>query len=643
MSETRAPGAALHGVEIESDERSLSDRALRRLRGYAWTALGFSVVINLCFLVSPIYMLQVYDRVLASSSLETLVLLTVIAVFLLTVYLFAEAGRKRALARAGQLLGEALDGVTIRKGLAAAATPSNKTVAAIANLSRLQSLLMQGTIGPVFDLLFAPLFILILFLIHPLLGAIALAGALVMVAAAIANEKISRPATELAAKKDQKAQSHLSHMIRQRAAIVSMGMTDRAIGQWQGLRRDAVDTNIEGSALPTFLTSGIRSFRQILQIAILGAGAALAVFGHVTPGTIVAGSIIMGRGLAPIDQTVAIWRQLQLGRQSWADLKAWIDEHDAAEVALEVSDVTPLPRPEPQLRFEEFAVGIPGSKKMLLPKMTVELKPGALISLLGPSGSGKTSFLQSVAGAWAPAHGLVRLGGRDMTAWDARDRGRWVGYLPQHVELLTGTVLQNIARFTDVPPEEVFEAAARVGCHEMIQRLPKGYDTMIGEGGAHLSAGQRQSIGLARAFFGRPSLILLDEPTAHLDAALAANLMERFAHYVRLEQEERDITAIVATHDLRLLNAADQVMVIQDRKITITPREDYLKKVSDLRRQRAQGQDARPQQPPRPQAVPAAAAKAANEGGSQMGSLSGESLLTVPLPPHSRTKDEAAS
>ena len=191
--------------------------------------------------------------------------------------------------------------------------------------------------------------------------------------------------------------------------------------------------------------------------------------------------------------------------------------------------------------------------------------------------------------------------------------------------------------------KEVFEAAARVGCHEMIQRLPKGYDTMIGEGGAHLSAGQRQSIGLARAFFGRPSLILLDEPTAHLDAALAANLMERFAHYVRLEQEERDITAIVATHDLRLLNAADQVMVIQDRKITITPREDYLKKVSDLRRQRAQGQDARPQQPPRPQAVPAAAAKAANEGGSQMGSLSGESLLTVPLPPHSRTKDEAAS
>ena len=634
MSERAASEAALHGVEVEAGERPLSARALRRLRAYGWAALGFSVVVNLCFLVSPIYMLQVYDRVLASSSMETLILLTAIAVFLLLVYLFAEAGRKRVLARAGQVLGEALDGVTIRKGLAAAATPSNKTVAAIANLSRLQSLLMQGTIAPVLDLLFAPLFVLILFLIHPLLGAIALVGALIMVAAAIVNEKVSRPATEAAAKKDQKAQSHLSHMIRQRAAIVSMGMTDRAIGQWQGLRRDAVDTNIESATLPTFLTSGIRSFRQILQIAILGVGAALAVFGVVTPGTIVAGSIIMGRGLAPIDQTVAIWRQIQLGRQSWADLRVWIDEHDAAEVALEVSDVTPLPRPEPQLRFEEFAVGIPGAKKMLLPKMTVELRPGTLIALLGPSGSGKTSFLQSVAGAWAPAHGIARLGGRDMTAWDARDRGRWVGYLPQHVELLTGTVFENIARFTDAEPETVFEAAQRVGCHEMIQRLPKGYDTRIGEGGAHLSAGQRQSIGLARAFFGRPSLILLDEPTAHLDASLAANLMERFAHYVRLAQEDRDITAIVATHDLRLLNAADQVMVIQDRKITITPREEYLKKVSDLRRQRAQGA---PQSQPAKQSPPADAAP------QQASALSGESLLTVPLPPHSLPKDEAAS
>lgn len=583
-AETPRQRVALRGVDADQDDRPLSERAKRRLTGYAWAALGFSVVVNLLFLVSPLYMLQVYDRVLSSGSMETLVFLSGIAVFLLLIYIFADAGRKRVMARAGQLLGESLDGVTLRRGLAAAGTPSNKTVAAVQNLSRTQGLLMQGTIAPLFDVFFAPLFIGVLFAIHWLLGTIALGGALILVGMAIVTDRVSRKSVQEAGKRDQRAQSHLNHMIRQRAAIVSMGMTDRAIGQWQHLRRDAVDTNVEAGEVATFLTSTTRSFRQILQIAILGAGAALAVGGGVTPGTVVAGSIIMGRGLAPIDQTVAIWRQVILGAKAWTDLAEWIDSTSASDVALDVADVTPMPRPEPQLKFEEFAVGIPGSDKPLLPQMTCELPKGALIALLGPSGSGKTSFLQSVAGAWAPQNGTVRLGGRSMGAWDARDRGRWVGYLPQHTELLTGTVLENIARFSDPEPEQVFEAAKRVGCHDMILALPKGYDTPLGEGGVHLSAGQRQSVGLARAFFGGPSLILLDEPTAHLDASLAANLMARFAHYTRLAADERDITAIVATHDLRLINAADQVMVIQDRKIIITPREDYLKKVSDLRR-----------------------------------------------------------
>ena len=588
----------LRGVECEPGDRPLSLRARRRLTGYLWAAFGFSVVVNLLFLVSPIYMLQVYDRVLASGSMQTLIFLTAIAVFLLLVYLFADGGRKRVMARAGQLLGESLDGVTLRRGLAAAGTPSSKTISAVQNLSRTQGLLMQGTLAPLFDIFFAPLFIGVLFAIHWVLGALALAGALILIGMAVLTDRLSRTSVQEAGQRDQRAQGHLNHMIRQRAAIVSMGMTDRAIGQWQQLRRDAVDTNVEAGEAATFLTSATRSFRQILQIAILGAGAALAVGGAVTPGTVVAGSIIMGRGLAPIDQTVAIWRQVILGAKAWKDLSEWIDSTSKSDVALDVAEVTPMPRPDPQLKFEEFAVGVPGSTRPLLPQMTVELPKGALIALLGPSGSGKTSFLQSVAGAWAPQNGGVRLGGREMGSWDARDRGKWVGYLPQHTELLTGTVLDNICRFTDTEPEQVFEAAKRVGCHDMILRLPKGYDTPIGEGGTHLSAGQRQSIGLARAFFGRPSLILLDEPTAHLDAGLAANLMARFAHYTRLPQDERDITAIVATHDLRLINAADQVMVIQDRKISLTPREEYLKKVSDLRRQKqAPPAEAQPKAP----------------------------------------------
>lgn len=579
----------LAGVEADGTSGKPSEKTSRLLRRYLRTAFAFTVVTNLLYLVSPMYMMQVYDRVLASGSSATLIVLTSIAVFLLFVYIAGDGGRRRVLARAGQVLGEALDGLALRRGLGSAKTPTTDTIAAVANLSRVQGLLLQGTIAPLFDVPFAPLFIGLLFLINPWLGALGLAGALALLGLAVLTDRLSRDAVEDASKRDQKAQTHLSHMVRQRAAIVSMGMTDRAVGQWQRQRREAVDVNISSSTSATFLSATTKSLRQILQIAILGAGAALVIAGAETAGTIIAGSIIMGRGLAPIDQTVAIWRQIILGRKAWKELSTWVDSDEAAAAA-DASAVIAMPRPVPSLRFEEYAVGIPGADRPLLPPMTVDIKQGTLLALLGPSGSGKTSFLQSLAGAWPAHQGVARLGGRDIATWDPRDRGRFVGYLPQHVELLTGTVFENISRFTPCEPEEVFAAARLVGCHDMILTLPKGYDTLVGEGGVHVSAGQRQSIGLARAFFGDPALLLLDEPTAHLDASLAANLMSLFANIARAPMEARRQIAIIATHDLRLINAADTVMVIKDRKIVLTPREDYLRKVSDLRAQQAQRQ-----------------------------------------------------
>lgn len=209
-----------------------------------------------------------------------------------------------------------------------------------------------------------------------------------------------------------------------------------------------------------------------------------------------------------------------------------------------------------------------------------------MIALLGPSGSGKTSLLQTMAGAWPTHEGKVRLGGRDIATWNPEDRGRYLGYLPQNVELLTGSVFENIARFTDCEPEAVFSAARAIGGHQMILALPEGYDTQIGQGGTYLSAGQRQVIGLARAFFGNPALLLLDEPTAHLDAALAEGLMARFAALARRPHHERPVTAVIATHDLRLINAADRVMLVRQRKVALMPRERYLQHVSDVRRAR---------------------------------------------------------
>ncbi|MEM9233879.1 MAG: ATP-binding cassette domain-containing protein, partial [Pseudomonadota bacterium] len=405
----------LRGIQALPGDDSPSRKVEKQMWRYFRTVFGFSVIVNLLFLISPLYMLQVYDRVLSSGSYDTLIVLTGIAVFLLLIYIAAEGGRKRALTRAGQYLGQSLDGLTLRKGLASAGITSTQTVNAVGNLSRLQTLMLQGALAPLFDLPFVVLFLGILWFIHPLVGLVGTGGAIVLVLMAVITDRLSRDDVEEAGKRDQRSQNHLSHLVRQRAAIVSMGMSDRAVGHWQRLRRDAADGNVESMSKSTYLSASTKSIRQILQVGILGTGAALAVGGGVTPGTIIAGSIIMGRGLAPIDQTVAIWRQVIVARKSWADLKSWIDEDDATgSLPLQNEAVTAMPRPEPVLKFEEFSVGIPGADKPLLPQMSLDFEPGTMVSLLGPSGSGKTSFLQSCAGAWPAHHGSARLGGRDI-------------------------------------------------------------------------------------------------------------------------------------------------------------------------------------------------------------------------------------
>lgn len=587
-----APAKAAAAPSDPSDDLKPSEQIVRALRPYLTTALVFTTIVNLLFLVSPLYMLQVYDRVLTSGSIETLIVLSAIAVFLLLIYIAADGGRRRTFTRAGQLLGEKVDGLTLRRGLTNAQATNSETLTAVGHLAKIQGLLLQSTLAPILDLPFTLLFLAILFAINPILGSIGLGGAVLLLVLALVSDRISRKSVEDAQKRDQRAQNHLSHLVRQRAAIVSMGMSDRAIGRWQTLRRSAVDGNVESTGAATYLASSTRSLRQILQIAILGAGAALAVGGVETPGTIIAGSIIMGRALAPIDQTVALWRQVLLGRKSWQELKSWIDNSHDLPASFERDEVTAMPRPTPKLTLEEFAVGIPGAKQPLLPQVSVDFDRGEIIALLGPSGSGKTSLLQSLAGAWPAHHGTARLGGRDIATWDPRDRGRFIGYLPQHVELLSGTVFENISRFAPCDVDKVYSAAKTVGAHDMILTLAEGYDTMIGEGGIHLSAGQRQAVGLARAMFGDPALLLLDEPTAHLDAQLAANLMARFAQQARHPKTDRPLTAIIATHDVRLINAADKVMIIQNRQVAVMPREQYLRRVSDLRREHAAPKDA---------------------------------------------------
>lgn len=577
-------------------ERLMSIRdTMRQARRFVWIAGFFTVILNLLMLVSPMYMLQVYDRVLTSSSVETLIVLTAIAVFLLLIYIAAEAGRKRVLSRAGRYIGAALDAATLRAGLDDAKSPPTAIMENIGNLAKVQGFFVNATVAPLLDLPFVPFFLLILFLVHPALGVIGLVGAIILLALAIISNNVSTKTIREAAKRESSAQAILGHTARQRAAIVSMGMGERAIQRWRDKRQDAIDESLRAVNSSNYLSAVSRSFRQILQIAILGGGAFLALRQEVSPGAIVAGSIIMGRGLAPIDQSVAIWRVLIQTREAWSDLKTYLSESESHMEAEVDHKITRMPRPAPALKLEDFSVTPPGSEKPLLPQVSFELPRGSITALLGPSGAGKTSLMQTIAGAWAPLSGTARLGGRDIHTWDADDRGRFVGYLPQHVELLTGTVFENIARFTDADPEAVYEAARRAGCHEMILSFPKGYDTPIGERGSYLSAGQRQAVGIARAFFGHPALLLLDEPTAHLDINMVGVMMQQFANIARTPAKDREATYIIATHDLRLINASDQVLVIQNRQVALMPRDEYLKKVSDLN-QRRQAQQQKQQE-----------------------------------------------
>jgi len=527
-------------------------------------------------------MLQVYDRVLTTGSLPTLLVLTGIAFFLMVIYLFADAGRKRVLARAAERLSEAMAEPALRGGLRRHAQSSAETVQAVSNLNQVQQALAQGLPGVIFDLPFVPFFLIILFFVHPLLGAIGLVGAILLVGLAILQERITGEPLKQARAAEQGAQTELTQLVRQRGAVVGMGMADRASQRWFSLRNASMQQSLSAGVPSTFFGSGTRALRMLLQIAILGSGAFLATQGLVSSGAIIASSIVMGRGLAPIDQAVNSWRQLMSTRTAFDELSAWVEDEDMAERV----EPTPMPRPEPRLRLEELSIGVPGADEPLLSTVDHHFDRGRIIALLGHSGSGKTSLLQTLAGAWPVRSGTARLGERDLIRWDSTDRGRHIGYLPQHVELLRGTVFENIARFTEASPEAVVEAAQLVGCHQLILGFPDGYDTKIGEGGAYLSAGQRQIVGLARAFFGNPALLLLDEPTAHLDTDLSAKLMQRFAEMSRLPTRERTTTAIVATHDLRLINAADDVMAIRDRKVGIMPRDSYLERVTQLRRTR---------------------------------------------------------
>lgn len=548
------------------------------LRRYVALALGFTVVLNALNLVAPLFMLQIYDRVITSGSYETLTFLTAIALFLMGIYVFAEAGRRRILSLFSDHLGQLWQKRVAQRVIADAGLSEFDRNQAMANLATCERTLMNNTVAPLLDLPFTPFYLLVLFLIHPYIGLLCSLGVLLIGLLAFISDRQTRGALQDTQKLDQHTQLQLNTLIQGRGVIVGLGMANRLLAQWEAKRSSAMEAKLNSAADTGFFAGLGRSARMILQALVLALSALLVMQQQISPGAIVASSIILGRAVAPIDQIIGTLRGLISAQNAWNDLSP----HIHALQNTPKTEVTPMHRPDPVLQLEDFTVGDRSKDIKLLPSVSHSFHAGSIVLLVGASGTGKSSWLRTVAGAAAPYEGVVRLGGRDMSGWDPEDRGQYVGYLPQNVSLLNGSVREIIARHTDCAPQLVEDAARLVGCHDVILRLPQGYDTVVSPNHPFLSGGMQQSIGLARALFNNPSLLLLDEPTAHLDSTMRQRFGQWIEGIAKTAQNERSQTIFMATHDHRLVNAADFILVLQSRQVALMTRGEYLKKVMNV-------------------------------------------------------------
>ena len=464
-------------------------------------------------LTGPLYMLQVYDRVLGSGSEETLVALTLLVVFAYSVMGLLDYTRGRIMARVGARFQDDLDrrvfDAVVRKS---AVAPDIKTNASLADLEAVQRTITSPVLMAAFDLPWTPIFFAAIFVFHVWLGYLALAGGAVLIVIAIANQYLSRGAQARAAIAGQQA-SGMSDQIRTEAEMVqAMGMRDAAFTRWQKARSEALAGQVRAADVGGTFTSMTKTIRLFLQSAMLGMGAYLVLQNELTPGAMIAGSILLGRALAPVEMGLNQWPVVQRGLTGWRNLVNLL-----GAVAPEPAR-TELPKPRAKLVAKNLTVVPPGEKQASLKSISFSVEPGQAVGVIGPSGAGKSTLARTLTGVWRPAGGSVRLDGAALEHYGSETLGRHIGYLPQRVSLFDGTIAQNIARLLDTPDDAKVVAAAKMAAaHEMILELTDGYDTMISAGQVRLSGGQMQRIGLARALYDDPVILVLDEPNSNLD------------------------------------------------------------------------------------------------------------------------------
>jgi len=563
-------------MQIPGIDRTRGLRELRGIRAEARSLFAavfvFSVFVNLLMLTGPLYMLQIYDRVLGSRSEETLIALSILALFLFLAMGFLDHARARVMARVAARFQERLDRRVFEAGMRRLSVLPNDQLAgpALRDLESVQRLLASPVLISIFDIPWTPLFIAAIFVFHPLLGYLALLGGAILVVITLLNQWSTRDPLLRASAATMEAERLSESLKAEAETLQSLGMSGAGFTRLARVRGEALARATHAGDVSGSYTVTTRTFRLFLQSAVLGLGAWLVLQGQLSAGAMIAASILLGRALAPIEQAVGQWAVVSRAQEGWTRLATLLTVQPADQPR------TRLPRPKAALDVHQLTVVPPGEQVAVLKGVTFTLEPGQAIGIIGPSGSGKSTLARALCGVWRPAGGKIRLDGATLDQFDPDVLGSYIGYLPQRVTLFEGTIADNIARLAEAPDAEKVVAAARAAAaHDMILRLPQGYDTRTASVGGRLSGGQMQRIGLARALYGDPVFLVLDEPNANLDndGSVALNAAIR-------AMKARGGAVLIMAHRPNAIQECDTLLVLNEgTRAAFGPRDQVLREM----------------------------------------------------------------
>lgn len=563
------PSPKFSNINSNRQNETVLGRMIGQCKMHFWIVGLFSGMVNLLQLTVSIYMMQIFDRVLSTHNVNTLLYLSLIAGSAVLLLAILDMSRNQIMQRVAAWVEQKVAPESFARAIENGLSGSAYRMQALRDLAICRGYLGSPASLALYDVPWVLVFLTVIFILHPVLGYIATAGAIVLFIITLLNElttsRLMREANVASINVQQRADS----IARNAEVIDSMGMMPAVMRRWQEAVAEMLPPQQRAARRVSTLLATAKFTRLGLQIGVLGTGCYLVLQNELTAGASIAGSVIMGRALAPVEMLIGGWKQLVQARQAFARLQEFLLQPRLRPAGL------PMPPPAGRLAVERVTYGFPGALSPVIKGVQFALNPGESLAVIGPSAAGKTTLIRMLMGTLAPSAGAVRLDGVDVHSWMREDFGRYVGYLPQNVELFDGTVFRNIARMGEALPSEVFEAARLAGCHDVILRLPQGYDTEIGDNGQHLSGGQRQLIGLARAMLRNPKFIVLDEPNSNLDGDSETRLIGALR-----ELKTRGTTVIVVSHRPGLVQHVDLVLLMRDGAVEVFgPRAEVLKRV----------------------------------------------------------------